>query len=278
MNAKTVCLTGCTSGIGLATAKGLAIAGQHLVLISRDLHKLDTLRQDLLLLNPEIMITTYACDFGQLKHVVKTAGLITATHPSIDTLINNAGIWSAKAQNTAEGFEQTWAVNYFAPYLLTHHLLPTIVQTASQTGDGRIINVSSNAHRYALIDFDNFFDFGPQKTYGATKLANVLHTISLSRRLQGTGITVNTLHPGVIATDLWRSMPRPIPWIMKKLLKSPQQGAQTTLYLALREPNGETGQYYANSRLAKTSRSAASVELQDQLESFTAQTLADFLS
>jgi retinol dehydrogenase-13 len=276
--AKTVLITGCNSGIGLETAKELASKGFNLILICRSQEKLNILHTELAQLNSNIKIAGYVCDLADLAQVQATAKQIATEQPDIDIVINNAGIWDSKHLSSTDGFELTWTVNYFAVFILTQHLLPILKNRAEQTHDVRIINVGSEAHRTGRINFADFTKFQLQSTYSSTKLADVMYTFKLARMLKGSGITVNTLHPGVVATGLWRVLPGPLKWITNLFLISAKEGAQTTIYLATLPELTETGKYYSKSTLAKPTKYSLDEKLQDELYTHTTEILAKYLN
>lgn len=274
---KTVVITGCTSGIGYETALGLAKQGYNLILLGRQEALLTALKMQLHEIDPSIRIEYYVCDFAKLSQVVAIAKLIAKAYPAIDILINNAAIWELKKKTIEGGFEQTWVVNYFAPFLLTYHLMPALLRTAKTTKDVRIINLSSEAHRRGSIDM-NFSSFSWLGTYGSTKFANMLHTFKLARDLEKTGITVNCVHPGVVATKLWRQLPKAFSWLFNKFLISPEAGAATTLALATVADLKQSGQYYSNLKVATPVMKARDVQLQESLYAQTLRVLSKYLN
>jgi NAD(P)-dependent dehydrogenase (short-subunit alcohol dehydrogenase family) len=274
---KTTIITGCTSGIGLITATELAKAGQNLILVSRNLDKLSEVSKELGKKYPNQSFKVYQCDFENLQEVVDCAKKISNENPNIDILINNAALWESKYRTNADDIEITWAVNYFAPFIFTYHLLPALKEQAAKTKDVRIITVGSEAHRFGVLDLTNLNTYHFQKTYGLTKLADMLWSFRLARELGGTGITVNTLHPGVIATGLWRKLPKAIVWLLNRVLISPEEGAKTTIYLATVENQNTTGAYFDKSKIAQASEQALDKKLQDDLYKFTLEKLNKYL-
>jgi NAD(P)-dependent dehydrogenase (short-subunit alcohol dehydrogenase family) len=274
---KTTIITGCTSGIGLITAKELAKAGQNLILISRNLEKLNEVSKELCEKYPNQNFKVYQCDFENLQAVADCAKTISIENPQIDILINNAALWESKYRTNTDGFEITWTVNYFAPFIFTYHLLPPLKEQAAKTKDARIITVGSEAHRFGVLDLENLNTYHFQKTYGLTKLADMLWSFKLARELEGTDVTVNTLHPGVIATGLWRKLPKAIVWFLNKVLISPDEGAKTTIYLATVESQNTTGAYFDKSKVAQASEQAQNKNLQEELYRFTIEKLKKYL-
>ncbi|MEI7579696.1 MAG: SDR family NAD(P)-dependent oxidoreductase [bacterium] len=269
MQIRTTLITGCTTGIGYETAKGLAEAGQNLILVARSQKKLTNLEAELNQLNNSIKIKSYLCDFADLRQTLTVAKKIALENPDLDILLNNAGTWESKLNLTSDGLELTWVVNYFAMYLFTETLFPNLKKRVVATKDVRIIILSSEAHRQGKFDFENIFKFGFQKTYSDTKLADLMYGFQLAKRLKDSGITVNMIHPGVIATGLWRKLPQPFAWIMSKVLASPVEGAKTSIYLATLSELKETGKYWAKSKVKATTEYSLDEAIQEKLMEFT---------
>jgi len=274
---KTTLITGPTSGIGLETARALAKFGMNLILVARDQIKLEAISAELKALNPQINVKYYLCDFSNLEQTSKVAELIANENPKIDILINNAGTWFNKMQLNVDGLEYTWVVNYFSMFIFTQKLLPNLKIQASKTKDVRILILGSEGHRFGEIDFAKFDKFHFQKTYGSTKLADMMLSFKLARLLSNTGITVNTIHPGVIATELWRKLPRPIAWIMSRVLASPREGAETSIYLATLEELNTTGKYWAKSKIKEPAVAALDESMQDRLYDWTLEKMKRYL-
>jgi len=196
-------------------------------------------------------------DLGSQKQIRQAANEFLATGRPLHVLINNAGLGNTKRLMTEDGIEMVFAVNHLAYFLLTTLLLDRIRESAP----ARIVNVASEAHRFGTINFDDldserrYSTLGP---YGQSKLANILFSYELSRRLAGTGVTVNCLHPGGIASGLWTNNGPLAQFFMKAgklFLKTPEQGAQTTIYLASSpDVEGITGKYYSNCKEKTSNR------------------------
>jgi NAD(P)-dependent dehydrogenase (short-subunit alcohol dehydrogenase family) len=244
-----VCLvTGATSGIGLVTATALAALGAIVVAVGRDQVKLHNTIQQIITRTGNKDVHSLQADFADLDQVRELSLRFKQQYIRLDILVNNAGAFFNRRRVTPYGMEMTFLVNHLAPYLLTNLLLDTMKNSAPS----RIINVSSDAHQYGEIDFTDLtykhFYFG-MWAYARSKLANVLFTYELARRMEGRGITVNALHPGHVATNIW-SADFPIIgpvlyWFMKQIALTPEQGADNTIYLAT-SPNveGITGKYF----------------------------------
>jgi NAD(P)-dependent dehydrogenase (short-subunit alcohol dehydrogenase family) len=246
---KTCLITGATNGIGRVTALELAGLGAEVFLTYRDkLRAHETVAEIRSRTGNENVHLLYA-DLGSQNQIRAAAAEFLAKGRPLHVLVNNAGLGNTKRITTADGIEMVFAVNHLAYFLLTMLLLDRIKQSAP----ARIVNVASEAHRFGTINFD---DLGGERrystfgAYGQSKLANILFSYELARRLAGTGVTVNCLHPGGIASGLWTNNGPLAQLIMKAakpFLKTPEQGAQITIYLASsNEVEGVTGKYYAN--------------------------------
>jgi NAD(P)-dependent dehydrogenase (short-subunit alcohol dehydrogenase family) len=238
----TAVITGTTHGIGTVTSHALARAGYRVVMLCRNVTTATTLAQDIMRREPGSQVDVVHCDLADLSSVRAAAREVRERCPRIDRLINNAGIVSTRHRRSVDGLELTFATNHLGPFLLTRLLLPALSPTA------RIINVASRVHFRGRMDLDSVADpkarYSSVAAYARSKLANVADTFTLARQLTGTGITVNCLHPGVVATNLlpgWLNRIRPL---FKRLILTADQGARTTLFLALDPGAGSLhGQY-----------------------------------
>jgi NAD(P)-dependent dehydrogenase (short-subunit alcohol dehydrogenase family) len=224
-------ITGTTHGIGRVTAWELARAGLHLVMLCRDAALAEALRADILRDVPQAAISVVPCDLSALGSVRRAADRVRQEFTGIDLLINNAGLVSLSHRMSADGYELTFATNHLGPFLLTQ-----LLRDRMRAG-GRIINVASRAHLRGKLDLEDLRDpqarYRPIAAYDRSKLANVLHAFALARRLNGTGVTANCLHPGIVATHLLPRWLRVIkPWFTPVTLDA-ERGARTTLHLAL---------------------------------------------
>lgn len=275
---KRILITGCTSGIGLEVARGLVAQPFDFILIGRDETKLKSLQTELLKkskFNPTI--DYFVCDFEKLSQVSAISKLIGNTYRDLDVVINNAGIWEVTRRNDSHGWEMTWVVNYLSPFVLTYNLFPSMRATARTTKDVRIINVASNAHRFGKIDLPLAQAFYLRKTYGSTKLANILNAFYLARLVKDDGITVNAVHPGVVATELWRNLPKIVSTIAKAFMRTPQKGAETVIHLASTPKLEVTGEYWEDLHVAKPKQIARDEELQKQLFGETKKMVKEYL-
>jgi NAD(P)-dependent dehydrogenase (short-subunit alcohol dehydrogenase family) len=236
-----ILVTGATDGIGKQTALDLQKKGHEVLVHGRK-------------------TPSYAADFGSLDEVRKLAAEVLAKHPKLDVLVNNAGVFVHKRALTKDGFETTFQVNHLAPFLLTHLLLGALE-------NGRIVNVSSMAHASGSLDWKNLqgeTDYDGYDAYARSKLANVLFTIELARRL-GANPTVNALHPGVVSTKLLKE------GFGSRGPDSHEEGAATSVFLATsREAAGKTGGYWVRSRIATPSPAARDPQAQRRLYELSA--------
>ncbi len=245
-------VTGANSGIGFETAKALARMGARVGLICRTPAKCEDAKSAILQAVPSAELDGFTADLSSQAEIRRVAADIKRTYPKIDVLINNAGIVENTFKRSVDGIEMTFAVNHLAYFLLTNLLLELIKAAAPS----RIINVSSAAHFGARMDFDNLQGekgYNGWRAYSQSKLANILFTYELARRLAGTGVTVNCLHPGVIGTKLFRNLGI-INTLAGIFLASPEKGAETSVYLASSpEVEGVTGKYFDNKRAVPSS-------------------------
>ncbi|XP_038989017.1 short-chain dehydrogenase TIC 32 B, chloroplastic-like isoform X2 [Phoenix dactylifera] len=209
----TAIVTGGASGIGAETVRVLALRGAHVVIAARNMEAANDTKQLILKSNPAARVDTLKLDLSSLKSVRSFADKFISMDLPLNILINNAGIMFCAYQLSEDGIEMQFATNHLGHFLLTNLLLEKMKSTARKTGiEGRIVNLSSIAHLHSYdegIRFDNLNDsdgYSDKKAYGQSKLANILHANELSRRLQeeGANITVNSVHPGLIVTSLWR--------------------------------------------------------------------------
>ncbi|MCW5621385.1 MAG: SDR family oxidoreductase [Burkholderiales bacterium] len=269
MTAKTILVTGSTDGIGHETARQLLALG-HLVLVhGRSETKASARAADLAQTTGGRTQAVWG-DLSQMAQVVELAHQVHAHAPVLDVLIHNAGVYERERRLTADGFETTMAVNHFAPFLLTRHLLSSVAIAPA----GRIVVVSSMTHQSARLPLDDLTfarRYDGYAAYSASKLANVLFTRALARRLTDSPVTVNALHPGVIDTKLLRAG-------FGARGASVEQGARTSVYLATSgQVDGVTGGYFVDARQTSPSKSAQDEVLGEALWRESERLLAAFL-
>ena len=260
MHGKVCVVTGASSGIGRVTAFGLAARGAEVVLICRNEERGVPVLEEIERRGGSATLLT--ADLSSQQQVREAAAAFRARFDRLDVLINNAGIagWGTRLV-TEDGLEATFAVNHLAPFLLTNLLLDTLKASAPS----RVVTVSSAAHKSFSLDLEDlqgerrYSGFG---AYGRSKLANILFTQELSRRLEGTGVTANCLHPGVVATGIFRNVPGWIRFILTSpLVLSPERGADTMIYLATApELAGVSGEYFVKRKPARSSRASHDAE------------------
>lgn len=249
LNQKRICLiTGATAGIGKAAATALAAQGLELILIGRNPAKLQNVADQVRVQTGNHAVHFLLADFSDLQQVRQLADQVKGQFPRLDILINNAGAYFNRRHRTSYGVEKTFLVNHLAPFLLTNLLLGHLHNSAS----ARIINVSSGSHKRGQLDLKDLhmdrFYFGFW-AYGRSKLANILFTYELARRLRDGHVTVNALHPGRVGTDIFKTdfsiLGGPLKWFVERISLTPEQGADNTLYLATSpEVEGVSGKYF----------------------------------
>jgi len=260
MQGKTVVITGATSGIGQVAALALAKMGARVVFVARDASRAEATLTRLRAANPQEAHSFHLADLSEIAGMKQSAAAIAADAPKIDVLINNAGAMFGARRETADGLERTFATNHLAYFVLTNLLLAPL----RAAGAARVVSTSSMAHQGMTLDFDDlqgrkrYFAYA---AYGKSKLCNILFTRELARRLEGTTVTANCLHPGFVATrfadssDGWL---RSLFQLGKRLMAiSPENGARTILYLATAPAvAGKSGGYYVKSKPAALSAAA----------------------
>ena len=258
MTHQTFLVTGANSGIGKETALGLARLGARVVLVCRNPQKGEAALADVQRKAPSTQVDLLLADLSSLASVRALAAQVQQRYPRLDVLINNAGTAVPSRTLSVDGIEMTLAANHLGPSLLTLLLLDRLKTSAPS----RIVNVSSDAHRNARLDM-NDLQFARRKynalaAYAQSKLLMNAFTFELARRLEGTGVTANCLHPGVVATNIW---PPDAPWffklalgVMKPFMLSARRGAEVSLYVATSPAVAHvSGQYFVKSKVAESS-------------------------
>jgi NAD(P)-dependent dehydrogenase (short-subunit alcohol dehydrogenase family) len=260
MTGKTVLITGGTGGIGRAAAFALASMGARIGITGRDRVRADAAAAAITLATGNPAVDVFVADLSSQAEVRRLAGEVLAAYPRLDVLLNNVGGFWAHRHVTADGLERTFALNHLAPFLLTDLLLERLIASSP----ARVVTVSSGAQSMGRIDFEDLMGqrkYSGQDAYNQSKLANVMFTYELARRLEGTGVTATALHPGITSTafgseDVARGW-GPLIAVMRAFMRSPARGAETPVFLASSDDvEGQTGLYYAD-RKARRSHAAS---------------------
>jgi dehydrogenase/reductase SDR family protein 13 len=263
----TFFVTGANSGIGRALVEALAARGATVVLATRSEERTRPVLNELKSRYPNAQVQWVHLDVSDLSSVRRAAEAFVATQQPIDVLVNNAGIAGTK-RLSQDGFDVTYATNHIGPFLLTNLLLPRL----RESPQGRVVNVASGAHMmvqeidWSVLERRTAPKRSGFKDYATTKLMNVWHAKELARRLSGTRVTTYALHPGAVASNIWRALPRPVQWVAKLFMLSNEEGARTPLYCATApELSTTSGRYYDRGREARASRLAENATLAREL-------------
>jgi retinol dehydrogenase 14 len=257
MAGRTVLVTGGTGGIGRATALGLATMGAHLAICGRDRGRTEGAAREVRAAGGG-QVEAFVADLSDQSEVRRLAGEVLERCSRIEVLVNNVGGYWNTRHVTADGLERTFALNHLAAFLLTNLLLDRLIQSAP----ARVVTVASHAHAQGRIDFDDLQgerSYSGARAYNQSKLANVLFTYELARRLPATSVTANALHPGVVRTSFGAEDPggaqrRLVP-LLRPLMKAPAQGAATSIHLASAPELAQvTGRYFANRKPKSSSK------------------------
>jgi NAD(P)-dependent dehydrogenase (short-subunit alcohol dehydrogenase family) len=249
MSEKICLVTGASSGIGKVTAKALAGGGATVIMVCRNRDKGEAARGEIVKETGAENVDLMIAEFSDLSQIRRLAADVKAKYPRLHTLVNNAGTYIGERALTADGYEATFAVNHLGYFLLTAELLDLLKSSAP----ARVVNVASDAHRGGHIHFDDLNlenGYSGWKAYGQSKLANVLFTYELARRLEGSGVTANCMHPGVVGTGLFNKvggLAGRIVRLFKPFMRTPEKGADTIIWLASSlEVEGITGKYFVD--------------------------------
>jgi len=275
MNGKICLVTGGTNGIGRATAQALAQMGATVVIVGRDAQKAAQVTEEIRAASDNRDVDWLLADLSSQQDIRRLATEFKTKYSQLHVLLNNAGATFTTRQLSVDGIEMTFALNHLAYFLLTNLLLDTMKASTP----ARIINVSSDAHSGGKIEFDNlqgersYSSFGP---YGNSKLANILFTAELARRLEGTGVTVNALHPGLTSTGFGRNNPGFLMKVMGAVIpliaRSPEKGAGTSIYLASSpEVQSITGKYFVDRKVTQPAPQAADMAVAKKLWDVSAE-------
>ncbi|KAJ8768507.1 hypothetical protein K2173_022601 [Erythroxylum novogranatense] len=278
----TAVVTGTTNGIGLETARVLALRGAHVVMAVRNVNAGNKVKEEILNLNPAARIDVMHLDLSSFASIRKFASEYIASGRPLNLLINNAGIFPSSFSLSEDNIELDFATNYVGPFLLTYLLLDTMKKTARESKrEGRIVNVASMGHSYAtregftLEKINEKSGYNPFRAYGHAKLGNILHAKELTRlfKEEGVNITANAIHPGGVNTNALRSeggIRFVIAMILKPFYKNLEQGAATTCYVALHpQLKGVSGEYFKDCNMAEPSPLAKDAELAKTVWDFT---------
>jgi NAD(P)-dependent dehydrogenase (short-subunit alcohol dehydrogenase family) len=276
LRGRSVLVTGANSGLGRATVEALAARGADVILAARSAERTAPVLEAIRTRSSTGTLEFLPLDLADLRSVRQAADTVLAGGRPLDVLINNAGI-AGTFGLSADGFDLTYATNHIGPFLLTELLRPAL----ERAPQGRIVNVSSVAQmKIKALDWSllerrteprrsGFLD------YGATKLMNVLHAKELARRLRATRVTTYAVHPGGVASNIWRALPRPVQWGLKLFLLSNDEGAKTQIHCATApELAGASGRYYAESREARPNPLADDAALAEELWQRTERAIA----
>ena len=266
---KNILITGATSGIGYSAALSLSLMGANIIFIARDKQKAEKLSDEIKKISGKDS-TFIIADLSSQKEIIKATDIFKNKNISLDILLNNAGLINLKRKETIDGFEETFAVNHLAYFTLTNLLLDKIKDSPSS----RIVNVSSGAHfavkRMNFDDIQSINSYKPFKVYGYSKLANILFTKKLSDILKNDDVTVNCLHPGVVATGFASQnnskLQKFIFGLAKPFMRTSDNGAKTSVYLcSSSDVSNISGEYFYNSKISKTSNGANNSQDADRL-------------
>jgi NAD(P)-dependent dehydrogenase (short-subunit alcohol dehydrogenase family) len=270
MQGRVVIVTGANTGIGKETARALARMGATVVLACRDVAKGEAARLDIAQTTRRDDIAVMTLDLGDFASIRAFARDFRERYGRLDVLVNNAGLHTRKRTTTKDGFESTFGVNHIGTALLTMELL----DLSKKSAPSRIVVVSSDLHYRGKVDWSDLQSerhrYNGIAAYNQSKLANVLFTKALARRLAGTGVTVNALHPGVVATELTRAYPGPLVALWQLFLLTPAQGAECTVHVASAPGLAQvTGEYFEKSRIKPASGDARDPNAQEKLWALT---------
>jgi NAD(P)-dependent dehydrogenase (short-subunit alcohol dehydrogenase family) len=269
MTGKTVLITGGTGGIGKAAAVGLASMGARVGITGRDKDRAERAALEIGAASGSPGVDVFVAELSSQAEVRRMADEVLAAYPRLDVLVNNVGGFWDRRHMTADGLEHTFALNHLAPFLLTNLLLDRLIASAP----ARVVTVASGAQSMGKIDFNDLMgehDYSGQRAYNQSKLANVMFTYELARRLETTGVTATALHPGMTNTSFSAEDPAramaPVVFVVRPFMRSPRKGAETVVYLASSSAvEGVTGSYYANRKAKKSNQSSYDREVTKRL-------------
>lgn len=275
MDGKVILVTGANSGIGKETALELARLGAAVVIVGRNKEKTRVTASNVRLKSGSAIVECLLADLSSMAEVRQLASEFKQRYHRLDVLVNNAGAIFARRYITVDGYEMTFALNHLANFLLSNLLLDMLKASAP----ARIVNVSSRAHRMAELDFNDLqtahYGYGGYKAYGRSKLANIMFTYELARRLEGTGVTANALHPGGVNSGFGKNNGGVMRLAMKMISRfqlTPEQGAQTSIFLASSSAvEGVSGKYFVDCAAVSSSPSSYDEASQQRLWEVSAE-------
>ncbi|HXF41883.1 MAG TPA: SDR family oxidoreductase [Blastocatellia bacterium] len=260
MTGKVCVVTGANAGIGKETAIGLAKLGATVVMVCRDAGRTEKALSEIKRKSASDRVELMICDLASQKSIRRFADEFKQQHDRLDVLVNNAGVFLRQRSLTEDGIESTFAINHLGYFLVTNLLLDLMKKSAPS----RVVNVASTAHKYGKLDVNAWptgREYSAFAAYANSKLANVLFTYQLARRLEGTGVTANCLHPGAVASNLFRGLPAVLEALIRLVTISPERGARTSIYLASSpDVQGISGKYFARRRPEKSSEASYDLE------------------
>jgi len=278
MEAGVAVVTGANTGIGLETARGLAALGMTVVMTARTRSKGEAAVAEVKQSTGSAAVELLDLDLAELASVRAAAAGLLERHPRLNLLVNNAGLIVDERRVTADGFEMTFGVNHLGPFLFTELLLDALKSGAP----ARIVNVASAAHATSRrgLDFDDLMrerrKYAAMSAYGDSKLANILHALELSGRLEGSGVTTYAVHPGAVGTSFGQDgdtsgLFPALFKVAKPLLRTPARGAATSLYVATSpDVASHSGRYYANRKVKRTTKHGRDADAAERLRAVSA--------
>src|SRR5262245_18451758 len=268
MNGKICLVTGANSGIGKVTAMVLAAGGATVIMVCRNRDKGKAAHDEIVGKTRNKNVALMLADSSDLRQIMRLAAEVKAKYSRLHTLVNNAGAYNGKRTITADGHEMTFAVNHLGYFMLTVELFDLMKSSAP----ARIVNVASEAHRNSHINFDDLNlenGYSCRKAYAQSKLANVLFTRELARRLEGTGVTANCMHPGFVGTNIFsnvRGVGGMIMRLITPFMRTPEKGADTVIWLASSpEVEGITGRYFIDRKDRRSNQESYNVAIASRL-------------
>ena len=256
MKGRTILITGANSGVGYETTKGLAKLGAHVVMVCRDGVKCEEARRSIAMAVEGASLETMLCDLSSQADIRKFAREFREGHDRLDVLLNNAGGIPNQRKVTVDGIEWQLAVNHLAPFLLTHLLIGSVLESAPS----QVVTTASGVHARGRVNMNDLQlekGYKPMRQYGNTKLMNVLFTRALARRLEGTGVRANCLSPGFIDTGLSRDYGKLMKWMVSKIARPPETAGETPVWVITSpELEGVSGAYFRNEKRKTPSKRA----------------------